>query len=615
MTRLHPATRRPGCIHRVVGPFLLGMCLALPSLASGDLRIELASKLEPSLLNAALHAPEETLSVWLALGDKGERDPAHLAALLADAEAALSPRARARRVRAHVHPLVDYRDLPVHAPYVGALAGRGLQPVGVSRWFNQVAVRVPGARLAELAELPFVHRIAPVERMFRSSDPVHEATPSGGQRNVGPTFSATVAYGQTLVPMTQMNLPAVHDSGYIGTGVLVCVLDEGFNFFDRHEALRDQVIPLERQRDFVRGVNSVQDTTNLVSFGHGTSVLGCLAGKLFGTYVGAAYGAEFALARTEVHTTETPQEMVNWGLGAEWADSLGADIISSSLGYFTFDNASDSYTPADMDGHTTIVSRAAEIATSKGILVVTAVGNEGGTAWHYLIAPSDVDGAIAVGAVDAAGTPAFFSSYGPSADGRVKPDVAARGVSTPTVLSSSNPSGYVLQSGTSFATPLVAGVAACLMQAHPQWAPRDVLCALSTTASRADSPNDRVGYGIVNALAALQASTGTGAGPAQGRVSVELLGSNPARPDQNPVRLRVTVPGASSARVPGRVRVLDSQGRRVRELWAGVLTCGIPATVSWDGRDERGRVGPAGLYFITLEAGGARVSVRLVSLR
>jgi hypothetical protein len=145
-------------------------------------------------------------------------------------------------------------------------------------------------------------------------------------------------YGQSFAMLEQLALPAAHDSGYTGAGVLVCVFDEGFNFFDKHEALRDQPIPLERQRDFVRGVASVQDTTSGSSFNHGTWVLGCLAGNRPGAYVGAAYGAEYALARTEVAIGETPQEMINWGLAAEWADSLGADIISSSLGYYTFDD-------------------------------------------------------------------------------------------------------------------------------------------------------------------------------------------------------------------------------------------------------------------------------------
>src|SRR5262249_23678194 len=156
---------------------------------------------------------------------------------------------------------------------------------------------------------------------------------------------------------------------------------------------------------------------------------GCIAGNLPGAYVGSGFGARFALARTENDYSETPAEMLYWGMGAEWADSLGADLITSSLGYFTFDNPADSYTYASMDGRTTDVTRAAEIAAHKGILVVNAVGNEGASQWRYLIAPSDVatDSLIAVGSVDETGRVSAFSSYGPNAAGCTKPDLVARG--------------------------------------------------------------------------------------------------------------------------------------------------------------------------------------------
>jgi len=586
----------------------LGAAAALPD--------EIAAKLDPRLLQRALRPSGERLSVWLALADKGEQSPGQLAAMLAAAAGSLAPRALARRMRAGVTPLVDYRDLPVHPGYLETLAARRLEPLAVSRWFNQVAVRTTDDCLADFARISFVSRVLPVERCRRSRDPAPAAaplerrsTPAAGGRG------GAVDYGMSFEQLAQLNLPAVHDSGYIGAGVLVCVLDEGFNFLDKHEALRGQPIPLERQRDFVRAVQTVQDTTDGASFNHGTWVLGCLAGNLPGAYVGAAYGAEFALARTEVHVGETPQEMIYWGLGAEWADSLGAEIISSSVGYTTFDGGQGSYRYADMDGHTTLVSRAAEIAAAKGILVVNAVGNEGAGSWRYLVAPSDVDGdsVLAVGAVDRDGVPAGFSSYGPSADGRVKPDLAARGVSNPLVSASGDPNQYVTGSGTSFAAPLVAGAAACLMQARPWWTPQDVSCALRFTASRATDPDLRVGYGVVDALAALRWSPAIEAagGPGLGLV---LAGPNPVRLDRGPARLRVTLGvGATAARAV-RLEVFDVGGRRIRELWSGVLTCGVPLSVDWDGRDQQGRGCRGGLYFVTVAAGEERTSVRLTVL-
>jgi len=573
-----------------------------------DLPPAAAAKLAPRLVAAALDAPDDTVSAWIEFADKGEQGPGDLARRLSAAQIDLAPRARARRLRAHVRPLVDYLDLPVAPAYLAALSAQGLRPYGASRWFNRVAVRVPARRLVDLAALPFVGRLAPVESMRRSADPETSALPAAP-----PTRAAAIAaldYGPMLGPLDQLHLPAVHDSGYGGAGTLVCVLDEGFNFFDKHEALRDLVIPSERQRDFYRGLTTVQDTTD-PGMVHGTWVLGVLGGRKFGTYVGAAFDAEFALGRTEVRNFELPEEMVYWGMGAEWADSLGADIISCSLGYTTFDNGVGSYTYQDMDGHTTIITRAAEIAASKGILVVTAAGNEGTNVWHYLTAPSDADGdsVIAVGAVDASGFPASFSSYGPSADGRIKPDLAARGVSVTTPTTSGDPTLYSVRSGTSFATPLIAGVAACLMQARPQWAPRQVIAALRGSASQRGAPDVRVGYGIPDALAALA----TPAPLPIARLALRSVSANPAFLDLAPTRFELQLPDRLCGRA-GSIRVHDALGRRVRELWSGVLSCGALPIV-WDGRDDESRAVPPGLYLVDVRVGGEHATLRLVGLR
>jgi hypothetical protein len=361
-------------------PLLVLLLLALPAPA---LRAEASptgdpygARLDARLVAFAFGSGPETTAVWVEFADKGERDPADLAVRLAEARAALTPRALARRLRNHVTPLVDYRDLPVAPAYLEALAAQGLTTVGVSRWFNRAAVRVTREQLAGLAARPEVTMLRPVDLMRRSADPVlpqdSDARTAHPMR-AGPAGAASVSYGQTGPAIVQMNLAAVHDSGFTGSGVLICVLDDGFNWWNRHEALSSVSVPSGFQRDFVRGINDVQDTTTS-GMRHGTWTFGCMAGHKFGTYVGAAFDASFALGRTEVDATERPQEMINWGLGAEWADSLGADIISSSLGYSTFDTAAYNYTYADMDGRTTTVTRAAQIAAAKGILVVDAVG-------------------------------------------------------------------------------------------------------------------------------------------------------------------------------------------------------------------------------------------------
>lgn len=574
-----------------------------------------ASKVDPRLLAMTQAAPADTLPVWVEFQDKGERGPADLARRLGSAAAELDPHARARRERAGVRPLVDWLDLPVHEPYVQELEALGFHTFGASRWFNRVAVRVTGPQLQLLASRPCVSRLTPVERAVRMRDVPPERSPRSA---VGAGLGdVTLAYGLAGPQLSQIQVPALHDSAYVGSGVRICVLDEGFNYFDVHPATR--LAHVERRRDFVQGDYDPTDTLSAWGYNHGTWTASVIGGYAPGRFIGAAPGATFLLGRTEDSFSEHQIEMVWWGMGAEWADSLGADIISSSLGYNVFDPPDPSYVYADLDGRTTTISRAAEIAASKGILIVNSAGNEGGSPWHYIMAPADVNGdsLLAVGAVDATGVPATFSSWGPTADGRIKPDLAARGVSV--WCAQAADTGYTQLSGTSFSCPLVAGLAACLMQARPTWSPRLVCQALRFTASQASNPDDRVGFGLPDGAAVLRYTPDTASVPdlAPGSFGLDLAGPNPISAAAPTACLYFAVAGDVGR---PRLKVFDSQGRCVvGDLHYDPAPGGTAADgrfqARWDGRDSDGRLLRAGLYFITLEAGGRRTSVRVVTLR
>jgi len=288
-----------------------------------------------------------------------------------------------------------------------------------------------------------------------------------------------------------LNGQILHENNFTGSGMQIAVIDAGFPNVDTMEAfarIRDNNQILGGY-DFVDRSEEFYDDHN-----HGTHVLSDIAGYLENEFVGTAPDASFYLFRTEDANNETPLEETLWVEAAERADSLGVDVINTSLGYTTFDDSKYDYTYADMDGETTFISRGAKVGASKGMLLVTSVGNSGSSAWKYMGAPADVDEVFSIGAVDANEDIAFFSSFGPTPDGRIKPDVLAQGRNAGII-------NYITDSpstsnGTSFSSPIMAGLVACFWQAFPDKTNLEIMQMIRESADRYTNPTDQYGYGI-----------------------------------------------------------------------------------------------------------------------
>jgi serine protease AprX len=405
----------------------------------------------------------------------------------------LSERAVARRSNQNI--AITENDFPVNPTYVAAILQTGASVIYSSRWFNGSLVEASAAQLASIKNLAFYKGIEQNHALANLT------TPSAGLSRIAQTAdtkntAADLDYGRMQQQLALIGVDKLHQKGFHGENMLIGVLDAGFNRADEltyFKSLFDEKRIIDTH-DFISREANVYDDDS-----HGLNVLSTIAAYQPGTMIGAAFKASFALYRTENVFMESPYEEVTWLLGAERADSAGVDVLSSSLGYNTFDDEFDSpeynYTYQDMDGKTTIISRAARIATRKGILVVNSAGNEGNKVWRYISAPADVDSVASIGATTLNKTITAFSSVGPNAAGQLKPDMAA--VGSGTVVGNSTGTGSATTSnGTSFSAPQIAGLAAILWQAYPGLSAQQIIAALKKSGSQADNPDNFLGFGV-----------------------------------------------------------------------------------------------------------------------
>ncbi len=407
----------------------------------------------------------------------------------------LTPAALDRRALQNIP--VDVTDIPVNSTYLQAVAAAGAQIATVSRWFNNAAVWITDpAVVPVIAALPFVASIVPMGGTVVSTGEEICILHKFPFKEEGITNTINIKssspYGAAFNQINMVSGIALHDQGYQGNGIAIAVLDAGFrntNLLTVFANLwaEDRVLGW---RDFVQPGN---DIFSPHIHPHGTNVLSIMAADQSGEMIGTAPEASYWLLRTEDVVAEYLMEEHFWVAGAEFADSVGAWIINSSLGYTEYDNPAHSHTYASMDGNTTFVTRGADKAATKGILVVASAGNQGQSPWQFIGAPADGDSVFTIGAVDAQGFYAFFSSKGPSYDGRIKPDVTAQGLGT-TIASSAG--GITAGSGTSFSSPIIAGMAACLWQTNLNATNMQVAQAIISSSSQYQNPDTLLGFGI-----------------------------------------------------------------------------------------------------------------------
>lgn len=407
-------------------------------------------------------------------------------------EAYLSQRALDRRARLGI--AIDEYDLPVNPEYLQAVAACGAELINPSKWLNGVSIYTTSSSVVEAVNaLEFVSAVRDCPNDLKAQERKEQWLAEEMRMTEMPRATYDGYYGGASNQANQIRADFLHGQGYRGEGMVIAVLDGGFQGAENHPAFDNmkQEGRLLGTRSFLRGQPSVYTQSS-----HGCSCLSTIGAFVPETMVGTAPKASFYLIHTENGDYENIIEEYNWVSGAEYADSLGVDVCSTSLGYIDFDMSQWNHPFEHFDGHTAPMTIGAEIAASRGMLCVVAAGNEGDSydGGCTLGIPSDAEHIITVGAVDASGQRTWFSSVGPTYDGRIKPDVMAQGGGTYVAGYGT----YYNGDGTSFATPVLAGAVTCLWQANPMASVDEICEAVRQSANRASSPDKYYGYGIPN---------------------------------------------------------------------------------------------------------------------
>jgi subtilisin family serine protease len=462
--------------------------------------------------------------------------------------------------------------MEISKTYKAQLEGLGIEIKNESRWLNAVSVLCQKAALDNISNFPFVEKMEPVIGYKKPKLVFGE--------EIEPN-SRDYDYGNAQAQIEQINVHELHNAGYTGENVRILVMDTGFDL--THNVFAN--INVIDQWDFI---NDDNETANETSYEHsenqdfhGTAVLSTIAGNAPGEFMGVAFDAEFLLAKTEDVPQEYQLEEDNYVAGLEWGEANGADVVSTSLGYL------DWYTYEDLDGNTAVTTNAVDIAVGLGMVCVTAAGNEGNHDWYYIITPADADSVIAVGAVKDNGDIASFSSHGPTYDGRIKPEVCARGYQT-WCINPNSTTTYTRMSGTSLACPLVGGATVLIRQAQPDWSAMQVREAMMMTASISNNPDNTYGYGILNAGAAIEYDQFTGINDNEVTPGeFHLLSTYP-----NPFNPAITIKISSSVGAHLIIDVFSLSGKLIKTLYSGTIFQKI-IKLNWHPQNL-----PSGIYLI-----------------